>query len=131
MAGPLKRSASPRQSGGSSSSSSLSGHAAAVLRRSVSWVEPTSTPRRSARLEEEIGGKRNGNGGSPNRRQPRLLGRRHREDADRDTAVVAQREADFAIVIGQFRHDRGDRCRQGRDGPSRPYMKGSCVMMPG
>jgi hypothetical protein len=53
------------------------------------------------------------------------------EKLDRYGTVVAEREADLAIVIGQCRHDRGDRRDQGRDGPGRPYMKGSWVMMPG
>lgn len=45
--------------------------------------------------------------------------------------MVADREADFAIVIGQCRHDRIGRCHQGRDDPRRPYMEVSWVMMPG
>jgi hypothetical protein len=44
---------------------------------------------------------------------------------------MADREADFAVVIGQRRHDWGGRRHQGRDGPREPYMKGSWVVMPG
>jgi hypothetical protein len=53
------------------------------------------------------------------------------KEVDRDGAVVAQREADLAIVIGQRRHERGGRCRQGRGGASRAYVKRGWVMMPG
>jgi hypothetical protein len=51
------------------------------------------------------------------------------KEVDRDGAVVAHREADLAIVIGQRRHERGGWCRQGRGGPSRP--KSGWVMMRG
>jgi hypothetical protein len=52
------------------------------------------------------------------------------QNVDRNGAVVAEREADVAIVIGQCRRDRGGRCHQDRNGAGSPYMKGSCVMMP-
>jgi hypothetical protein len=52
------------------------------------------------------------------------------QDVDWNGAVVADREADFAIVIGQCRRGRGDRCRQCRAGPVSLYVKGSWVMMP-
>jgi hypothetical protein len=53
------------------------------------------------------------------------------KEVDRDGTVVAQREADLAIVIGQCRHDRGGRCRQGRGSPSRARVKSGWVMVPG
>jgi hypothetical protein len=53
-----------------------------------------------------------------------------REEVDRYGTVMAEREADLAIVIGQCGGDRGGWRHQGRDDPSRLSMKGSWVMMP-
>ena len=50
---------------------------------------------------------------------------------DRCGTVVAQREADLAIVISQTRGGReGRRYRHDCNGASGPYMKGNFVMMP-
>ncbi len=94
-------------------------------------VEEDSGRWRGAGLEQDVG-----DGRGIDRRQPAPTERRMfrwvcHEEIDRYGTVVAEREADLAIVIGQRRHGRGGRSRDGRDSPSRAYMKRSWVIMPG
>src|SRR5215831_4124039 len=60
-----------------------------------------------------------------------LFGRARREELYWYRPIVAEREADLAVVLVRGRHNRGGRSRQYGDGRSGPRVKGRCVMMPG
>ena len=83
--------------------------------RQVSRVEAASGHGRCAGLEEEIRRERRVDRRQSGLMQRRLVGRARREEIDRDGAMVAEREADLAIVVVRGRHRRGGRRRQNGD----------------
>jgi hypothetical protein len=69
-------------------------------RRSVRWIKPASSARRCAGTEQKIG--RAGSDDRAERRcaQRRMSGLRRCNKADGSGAVMTEREADLAIVVG-------------------------------
>src|SRR6266481_8477882 len=109
----------------------LIGRAAAMLRRTVRWIEPTSSPGRCARAEEEVGGK--GTGGCRRRkhRRRREVGWRRGDKIDRRGAVMTEREAELAVGVRCYRGPVAAGRREGGQSRRASPRDGVRVMMPG
>ena len=80
--------------------------------------------------KKEVARERRGDRCQSGLMQPGLVGRARCEEIYRDRAMVAEREANLAIVIVRGRHCRGGRRRQNGDAEGRVLAKGNCMMMP-
>ena len=98
--------------------------------REVSRVEEASGHGWCAGLEREIRRERRVDRHQSGLMQPCLVGQARCEEIYRDRAMVAEREANLAIVVVRGRHCRGGRRRQNGDAEGGVLAKGNCMMMP-
>ena len=98
--------------------------------REVSRVEEASGHGWCAGPKKEVARERRGDRCQSGLMQPGLVGRARCEEIYRDRAMVAEREANLAIVIVRGRHCRGGRRRQNGDAEGGVLAKGNCMMMP-
>ena len=98
--------------------------------RQVSGIEAASGHGWCAGLEKEVARERRVDRYRSGLMQPRVVGRARCEEIYRDRAMVAEREANLAIVVVRGRHCRGGRRRQNGDAEGGVLAKGNCMMMP-